>query len=217
MPDGSTTEEGEQETNQKMRKRITPSPSPPPAVRVPDSNELDRLVPSITQSPLASSAAAVGQSPRRSPRLLDKVKAPSISDVLLSAQLTKLEKLDLSHNQLASTPADIAKLKQLTELNLDDSVIVSTPQAAGSLKKLEALSLRNNRVSHPSNDNAPPPPASLFAETPLIDLNLHGNPMMSTQLNTMEGHDAFLKRRQVAKTSALMGGVMTSVDVCGLE
>ena len=47
-------------------------------------SELDRLVPSITQSPLASSAAAVGQSPRRSPRLLDEVKAPSISDVLLS-------------------------------------------------------------------------------------------------------------------------------------
>jgi hypothetical protein len=84
--DGSTTGEGEQESNQKKRKRITPSPSPPPTVRFPDSNELDRLVPSITQSPLASSAVAVGQSPRRSPRLLDKVKAPSISNVLLSVK-----------------------------------------------------------------------------------------------------------------------------------
>jgi hypothetical protein len=166
---------------------------------------------------LLHSAAAVGQSPRRSPRLLDKVKAPSISYVLLSVQLTKLEKLDLSHNQLASIPVEIAKLKELTELNLDDNVIVSIPQAAGSLKKLKVLSLRNNRISHPSNNNAPPFPASLFAETPLIDLNLHGNPMTSTQLNTMEGYDAFLKRRQVVKTSALMGGAMTNVDVCGLE
>ena len=136
----------------------------------------------------------------------------------MSSHLIKLERLDISHNQLALIPVDIAKLKQLTELNLDDNVIVSIPQAAGSLKKLKVLSLRNNRISHPSNYNAPPLPASLFAETPLIDLNLHGNPMMSMQLNTMEeGHDAFLKRRQVVKTSALMGGAMTNVDVCGLE
>jgi hypothetical protein len=64
----------EKRDQNKKRKRITPSPSPPPSVRVPDFNEFDRLVPSVTQSPLASSAATAGQSPpRRSPRLL---KAP---------------------------------------------------------------------------------------------------------------------------------------------
>ena len=84
--DGCATEEGEQETNQKKSKRITPSPPlpcplPPPAVRVPDLNEFDRLVPSVTQLLLASSAAAVGQSPCQSPRL-SEVKAPKLSDAL---------------------------------------------------------------------------------------------------------------------------------------
>lgn len=149
-----------------------------------------------------------------------KINANFLSHVprhIMSSQLTRLEKLDLSHNQLASIPVDIANLKQLTELNLDDNVIVSIPQTAGSLTNLKVLSLRNNRISHPSNNNAPPLPASLFTETPLIDLNLHGNPLTSTQLNTMEGYDIFLKRRQVLKTSALLGGAMTNVDVCGLE
>jgi hypothetical protein len=67
--DACAAEEGDQ----KKRKRITPSPLPPPTVRVPDFNEFDRLVPSVTQSPLASSAA----SPRRSPRLL---KAPKLTN-----------------------------------------------------------------------------------------------------------------------------------------
>lgn len=149
-----------------------------------------------------------------------KINANFLSHVprnIMSSHLTKLEKLDLSHNQLASIPVDIAKLKQLTELNLDDNVIVSIPQAAGLLEKLKVLSLRNNRISYPSSDNAQPLPASLFTDTPLIDLNLHGNPMTSTQLNTMEGYDTFLERRQLVKTSALMGGALTNLDVCGLE
>jgi Leucine-rich repeat (LRR) protein len=149
-----------------------------------------------------------------------KINANFLSHVprhIMSSHLIKLERLDLSHNQLALIPVDIAKLKQLTELNLDDNVIVSIPQAAGLLKKLKVLSLRNNRISYPSNKNAPPLPASLFTETPLIDLNLHGNPMTSTQLNTMEGFDIFLERRQEVKTSTLMGGALTNLDVCGLE
>jgi hypothetical protein len=59
--------------------------APPPAVRIPNSDEFDRLVPSVTQLPLASSAAAVGRSPCQSPRLL-KVKAPKLSDVLVAVK-----------------------------------------------------------------------------------------------------------------------------------
>jgi hypothetical protein len=63
---------------QKKRKWIsTPCASPPPVVGVPVLNEFDRLVASVTQSPLASSTAVVGQSPRRSPRLL---KAPRLGN-----------------------------------------------------------------------------------------------------------------------------------------
>ena len=145
----------------------------------------------------------------------------SIPRPILSAKLVKLEKLDLSSNQLASVPAEISNLVALTELNLDYNVIVSLPEDVGKLTKLKVLSLRGNHISvhttHWSEKNPQPLPRSLFADTPMIDLNLHGNPMTSTQLNSMEGYDEFLERRQKVKTSTLLGGGLTNLDVCGLE
>jgi hypothetical protein len=66
-----------EERVQKKRKWIAPSPSPPLVVGVPGPNEFDRLLASVTQSPLASSTTAVGQSPGRSPLLL---KVPRLGD-----------------------------------------------------------------------------------------------------------------------------------------
>jgi Leucine-rich repeat (LRR) protein len=145
----------------------------------------------------------------------------SVPRSIVSAKLVKLEKLDLSSNQLAAIPTEISNLVALTELNLDGNVIVGLPDEIGKLKKLKVLSLRGNRISvHSTNwseKNPQPLPRSLFADTPIIDLNLHGNPMTSTQLNSMEGSDAFLERRQKVKTSTLLGGGLTNLDVCGLE
>ena len=137
---------------------------------------------------------------------------------VMSAHLVKLEKLDLSQNQLAVVPIEIANLKQLTELNLDDNVIISLPGAIGLLTKLKVLSLRNNRIAYSDKSSQQQPlPASLFSQTPLIDLNLHGNPLTVKELNAMDGFDKYLERRQQVKTSALMGGALTNLDVCGLE
>lgn len=145
----------------------------------------------------------------------------SIPPSIVSNHLTKLDKLDLSCNQLASIPVEISNLKNLSDLNLDDNSIVSLPEAIGMLSKLKVLSLRNNHISvHSttwSDKNPQPLPQSLFTDTPIIDLNLHGNPMTSTQLNSMEGYDDFLERRQKVKTNALLGGALTNLDVCGLE
>jgi Leucine-rich repeat (LRR) protein len=152
---------------------------------------------------------------------LDSNFFSSVPRTVVSAQLTKLEKLDLSKNQLAAVPAEISNLKQLMELNLDDNVIVSLPDTVGELKNLKQLSLRNNHISvHSttfSDTNPQPLPALLFTDTPLIDLNLHGNPMTNTQLNMMEGYDTFLDRRQKVKKTAITGGALTDLDVCGLE
>lgn len=135
--------------------------------------------------------------------------------------LTKLQKLDLSQNQLSFVPAEIANLQALNELNLNDNVIVSLPDEIGSLSKLKSLSLKNNHIrvvgSSFSARNPQPLPASLFTNTPLIDLNLHGCPMTSTQLNTFDGYNEFLKRREKTNTKNIYAGVMANLDVCGLE
>ena len=152
---------------------------------------------------------------------LDSNFLSSVPPSIVSNHLIKLEKLDLSQNQLATIPLEIANLKILAELNLDNNSIVSLPDPIGSLQKLKVLSLRNNHISvHSmkwSEKNPQPLPKNLFTNTPMIDLNLHGNPMTSTQLNTMEGYETFLARRQKVKTHALMGGALTNFDVCGLE
>lgn len=152
---------------------------------------------------------------------LDSNYLSSVPSQICSAALAKLQKLDLSKNNLATIPAEIANLVSLTELNLDQNSIVSLPEEVGSLKKLKALSLQNNEIQvHSTNfspQNPQPLPASLFAKTPLIDLNLHGNKMTNTQLNEFEGFSEFLNRREKVKSKNIYGGALTNLDVCGLE
>ena len=137
--------------------------------------------------------------------------------------LTNLQKLDLSQNHLAFLPTEIANLQALNELNLNDNLIVSLPEEIGLLSKLKSLSLKNNHIrvvggsGSFSARNPQPLPASLFTNTPLIDLNLHGCPMTSTQLNTFDGYTTFLERREKTNTKNIYAGVMANLDVCGLE
>ena len=134
---------------------------------------------------------------------------------------TKLEKLDLSNNNMAAIPTEISNLLALTDLNLDNNVIVALPASIGKLKKLKTLSLKNNKVrvsnTNFSAQNPQPLPPSLFRDTLVVDLNLHGNPMTSTQLNDFEGFDSFLERRAKIKSKDIYGGAMTNLDVTGLK
>jgi len=152
---------------------------------------------------------------------LDRNSLIQVPRPVVSASLKKLEKLDLSHNQLAAIPQEIRNLVSLTELILDSNMITSLPSSIGALSKLKTLSLKGNHISvrstHFSASNPQPLPATLFSATPLIDLNLHGNPMTSTQLNEFDGYPKFLERREKVKTKDLYGGAMTSLDVCGLK
>ena len=109
----------------------------------------------------------------------------------------------------------------LTELNLDNNAIVSLPTEVGHLKKLKALSLKNNYIqvksTHFSESNPQPIPASLFTDTLLIDFNLHGNKLTSTQLNEFDGFGVFMERRKKVKTKNLYGGALVDMSVCGLK
>jgi internalin A len=187
----------------------------------------------------AATKMLAGQQPRYHPKTTNpnqplpsplpaKLKSIKLNANFLSSlpipilSLAKLEKLDLSQNHLASVPVEIGQLTNLNELNLDDNSMVSLPEAIGLLTKLKVLSLRRNHISASNMNwsdttNPQPLPATLFTDTPLIDLNLHDNPLTSTQLNSMDGYAKFLERRKEVKTNALLGGALTNLDVCGLE
>lgn len=144
---------------------------------------------------------------------------------------TTLEKLDMSYNNLAYIPIEIGNLTSLTELLLDNNVITSLPNEMGKLTKLKTLSMRNNYIQLPSttttksgttnyfsSNNPQPIPSSIFINTLLVDLNLHGNKLTSTQLNEFDGFDTFLERRRVVKTKGLIGGAMDGDStLCGLK
>ena len=137
----------------------------------------------------------------------------SIPRSVLSTNLSKLEKLDLSSNQLVTVPDEIALLIQLQELRLDSNRIAALPNAMGQLSKLKSLSLRDNQLQILLDAQQPGLPRSLFTDTALIDLNLHGNRLLTnTQLNRLDGFQDFLDRRQKVKSKT-----MTNLDVCGLD
>jgi Leucine-rich repeat (LRR) protein len=135
---------------------------------------------------------------------------------LFSPRLVKLEKLDLSSNHLAVLPPEVKHLVNLQELYLDSNAIISLPDEFGAMRKLKVLSLKENQLRVTStlfsDKNPQPLPKSLFTDTVLIDLNLHGNQMTNTLLNQFEGFQDFLDRRQKVKSKT-----MTNLDVCGLE
>lgn len=144
---------------------------------------------------------------------------------------TTLEKLDMSSNNLAYIPKEIGNLTALTELLLDNNVITSLPNEMGKLTKLKTLSLKDNYIqlvvvgsstkkinANFSCTNPQPIPASIFVDTLLIDLNLHGNKLTITQLNEFDGFDTYLERRRIVKTKGLVGGAMDGDStLCGLK
>lgn len=150
----------------------------------------------------------------------------SIPKQILTPINTTLEKLDMSCNNLAYIPIEIGNLTALTELLLDNNVITSLPNEMGKLTKLKTLSLKNNYIhllggdnkTNFSSNNPQPLPSSIFVNTLLIDLNLHGNKLTSTQLNEFDGFETFLERRRVVKTKGLIGGAMDGDStLCGLK
>lgn len=186
-------------------------------------NRLGPPIPRDPKHPQQSTPEALPQFPTslKSIKLDNNSFSSFPMQIVVPNRLTKLERIDFSNNNLAAIPEAISNLASLTELNLDNNVIVSLPDTIGELKKLKTLSLRNNQIqvsnTNFSDTNPQPLPVSLFEDTLLIDLNLHGNPLSSTQLNEFEGYEKFLERRKKIKSKDIYGGALTNLDVCGLE
>lgn len=178
-------------------------------------------LPSTTQLPTAKPVSPSNALPITLPKglktiLLSGNALPVIPKSILEGTnpLKMLEKLDLSSNNLTTLPETIESLPKLAELNLDDNFLANLPESIGNLHQLKVLSLRRNKIAL---RDPQPLPEKLWTNTPLIDLNLHGNPMTTTQLNTMDGYETFLSRRREVKNKDILGGAMTDLEGCGLE
>lgn len=62
-------------------------------------------------------------------------------------QLTNLEVLNASNNQMTGIPAEIGQLKHLRILDLSNNVLTGLPYELGNLKTLEVLNISGNNYS----------------------------------------------------------------------
>jgi Leucine-rich repeat (LRR) protein len=151
-------------------------------------------------------------------------RVPGTLLLLRQCELPLLQVLNLSDNQLTVLPDEMfVVMPLLQELRLDDNRLTCIPQSMGqTLKQLKILSLRNNQLQMlPTTSTttaskqmpAAPLPASLFTDTALVDLNLHGNAKLShTLLSSFDGYDVFCERRRLVKQKT-----MSNMDNCGLD
>ena len=86
-------------------------------------------------------------------------------------QLTSLEWLNLSYNQLTSVPAEIGQLTSLVTLYLHGNQLTSVPAEIGQLTSLEQLYLSRNQLTSL--------PAEIGQLTALRELNLECNELTS--------------------------------------
>jgi hypothetical protein len=171
MRDACTTEE----RVQKKRKWITPCPSPP-VVGVPLLNEFDRLVASVTQSPLASSTAAVGQSPRRSPRLLKVPRLGNfevISKKKVQVQGFKLDDTAIHawiRNDCDLFPTASASSLKIKAQNNFESAVQRKPRLVmacpGQSQRIAAKSQSDKPTKTKAKSKSKPPPAVIPPSIP---------------------------------------------------
>ncbi|WP_166157896.1 leucine-rich repeat domain-containing protein [Neochlamydia sp. AcF84] len=110
-------------------------------------------------------------------------------------QLSQLQQLYLFHNQLTVIPAEIWQLSQLKTLHLSDNQLTAIPAGIGQLSQLKALYLSNNQLTAI--------PKEMWLLTRLQGLNLSRN-----QLTSLPAEIGQLSKLQVL---SLFGNQLTAI------
>ena len=66
--------------------------------------------------------------------------------------LTNLEELSLSHNELENIPPDIGQLVKLETFDISHNKLIYIPNEIGQLKKLDCLDLSHNKLTYIPNE-----------------------------------------------------------------
>ncbi|KAL3943758.1 MAG: hypothetical protein SGBAC_002181 [Bacillariaceae sp.] len=162
-------------------------------------------------------------------------------------EIAKLRTLDLSSNNIGALNPNVANLKSLKSLNLENNKLPpGSLNPLGRLPNLQILNCGRNMLGRPTEDN-PRLVDALPEQLPkgMKQLKVHGNflssvprPIFTSMLVKLESLDLSnndiasipeeignLKQlselkmdfNSIVKTSALVGGALTNLDVCGLE
>lgn len=129
-------------------------------------------IPVVSQDKIGSNERTIGYYAEN-----NAVVALSVQYCALTAlpeslgQLSNLQHVDVTGNQLTALPASLGSLIQLRKLYLDENQLTSLPESLGNLISLTHLDLRNNRLTSF--------PKSLSSLRRLAYLDLRANKLVS--------------------------------------
>jgi len=132
---------------------------------------------SLIKKPESSQPISDGNIPIKNQLDLSNKQLKTVPSYVFN--LTNLEVLDLSNNQLTgSLPAKIRQLQNLKVLNLSNNLMTGVPAEIGQLKNLQVLNLANNQLTGL--------PIELKNLSNLETLNISNNTYSEKDLNIIE-------------------------------
>jgi len=132
------------------------------------------------------------------------------SSFFQECNLDKLERLDLSHNNLDCIAISIRSLSKLNYLNISNNNLVSLPIELGQCKFLQTVLAANNRL-----DTIP---SELLDNGSLSKMRLENNRIEKEDFLEITGAEEFMERRKARIDREIHGGMhATDRSVCGLD
>lgn len=121
------------------------------------------------------------------------------------AHWQKLERMDVSDNQLRSLPPELGACQALVSLQADRNRLESLPAELASATKLVELHVSGNRLT-----KAGVPGAIFSGCAALQTLDIHANPLTAEDLRELPGWQEFDERRRKKHDKKIQTQVMGS-------